>query len=378
RIHVPLKDMAAFKRQLMALPREQLRGAGQELCASFNGELLCYADSEVAILIREQDSAALIDFYIFPARAGDNSKAIGRAEVVRQSRSAKPSPLPVLATLSGDAVGYLHGPAVPRVHELAEIATAFRRLRWDNGENPGERFKKAIRNITALEQTRDVRKLFAGITFEGTMGERDVHMTARWLPIDEDTRKLSEEIFTRPDVPVGVPSLAGLCDGSLMCMRSTGLPNLDRFSELATGIYGAKEREFSRVLNHADEMAALTMFIETWPNAIGAVQRWPAMELEGKPEGGIILGVIDAASRVEGVGGSLRSLHLGKRRAIHTDFVGYMRLPSSDANLVRTMLAFANVSFSPLALANIQQKIETAAIPDSDVPASLFLVSGEA
>ncbi len=377
RIHVPVTDLGAFKRQLTALPRESMPESGRELCASFNGELLCYADRGTAVLVREDQGAVLVDFYVFPMRAKNDSKAPGRAEVVRTSRSAQPAQLPVLATLAGDAVGYLDGAAIPKAHEVAKIASAFRRLQWDEQRDVGEKFKRTIRDITALEQLRDVRRLFSGVTFEGTVGERDVHLTTRWVPADDDARKLSAELFERPDVAVSVPSLAALCDGSVMCMRTTGLPDIKRFGELATGVYGAKEREFSRTLNHADEMAALSMFAETWPNAIGAAQRWPAMELEGKPEGGIILGVIDAVSRIEGAGGSLRSLHFGKRNMVHSDFVAYLRLPKSDANLVRTMLAFAELTFAPATVAGINQKVEAVTIPDSDMPASLYMISGE-
>ena len=84
--------------------------------------------------------------------------------------------------------------------------------------------------------------------------------------------------------------------------------------------------------------------------------------------------VLEAVGRIEGLGGSLRSLHVNRNNATG-DFVGYMRLQGQDLALMRSLLGFAGVRFSPVTLPQVAGKVETAAIPDADVPASLILVT---
>jgi hypothetical protein len=156
-------------------------------------------------------------------------------------------------------------------------------------------------------------------------------------------------------------------------MRTAGIPRLAGFEELATGAYARPSRDFGELLDDTDEFGALQLLLETWPNAIGAVQRWPKQE-GGKIEVAMIGQVLEAIGRVEGTGASLRSLQVGDRRA-SADYVVYQRLHGGDLALIRSLLGFAGVRFSQVTLPQVPGKVDQAQLPDSDVPATFLLVT---
>ena len=89
----------------------------------------------------------------------------------------------------------------------------------------------------------------------------------------------------------------------------------------------------------------------------------------------VMLGqALEAVGRVEGLGGSLRSLHI-QRGNPSGDFIGYMRLQGQDLALLRSLMGLGGVRFSPVTLPQITGKVEQAQIPDADVPASLYLMT---
>ena len=82
---------------------------------------------------------------------------------------------------------------------------------------------------------------------------------------------------------------------------------------------------------------------------------------------------IEAIGRIEGMGGSLRSLHVN-RGNVSGDFIGYMRLQGQDLTLIRSLLSLAGVRPSPVTLPQVQGKLESAAVPDN-LPASFYLLT---
>ena len=105
---------------------------------------------------------------------------------------------------------------------------------------------------------------------------------------------------------------------------------------------------------------------------LGAAQRWPR-EQGGRMETAMLGQALEAVGRVEGIGGSLRDLHVG-RDDTRAEFVGYMRLQAQDLALLRSLTGLAGVRSSPVTLPQVTGKVESARLPDSDVPASLYLV----
>jgi hypothetical protein len=158
-----------------------------------------------------------------------------------------------------------------------------------------------------------------------------------------------------------VPTLAGLCDGGLACMRTAGLPRLASFEELATGVYARPSRELRRDPGDADEFGAITMFLETWPNAIGAAQRWPR-EQGGRMENAMIGQAVEAVGRIEGMGGSLRSLHANRPQ--RQPATSSATAPAGqDLNLMRTLLASPASASTPITLPQVAGKVESGRDP---------------
>jgi hypothetical protein len=224
----------------------------------------------------------------------------------------------------------------------------------------------------AVEKLRETRRLYSGVRFEAGVDPDAVQMTMSWEPADPAAADAATRALTRSPAGVAVPTLAGLCDGSLACWRTTGLPSFAALGELAIGLYDKDERAFKDAIDAADDFGGFVLFLETWPNALGMVQRWG--QQQSGLEAGMIRTALEIVQRVEGSGGSLRSLQL-RDRSVHADYVAYSRMQAPDLALFRSLVGFAELRFAPTTVTGVDSKVEAATAPSGDAPAQIYLVT---
>jgi hypothetical protein len=369
RMHVPVKDASLLTGPLRrALERGGRAPELAAVCGQVGPSDLCTGGGSDLLVVRSGDGAVVFDFFDFNAGTGAAWDPERVAVVTDALRSAAVASNPVLSTLRGDFAVYADADALPGLHEVLSLGEAVGRLSWSPQD-----VQRKLDAGSKLAQLREVRRLFQGARLEFVVDGETAQATFQWEPRDDAARDQLTRLLTRTPAAASVPTIAGLCDGSLACARTAGYPSLAAFEELATGVYARPSREFGDVVDDADEFGALVLLLETWPNALGAVQRWPKQE-GGKIEVAMIGQVLEAIGRVEGTGASLRSLQVGDRRA-SADYVVYQRLHGGDLALIRSLLGFAGVRFSQVTLPQVPGKVDQAQLPDSDVPATFLLVT---
>ncbi|MBK9754324.1 MAG: hypothetical protein IPO88_12600 [Nannocystis sp.] len=367
RVHVPVKDLGLMLAPLRRLAGKNRSPETDSLCGQLGPSELCTGGSRELLLIRAADGAVAIDFFTFEAGTGAAFDP-ERLAVVQQALSAPIASLAPLSTLRGDFVVYADADAVPAIHEVMSVAEAVGRQRWYT-----EGVQSSLAEAAALSSLRETRRLFSGARLEVVVDGDTLQATFQWEPRDDAARETLTRLLTRSPAAASVPTISGLCDGSLACLRTAGFPALSGFDELAAGLYAKPERELMDTINRADEWGALVLFLETWPNFFGAAQRWPKQQ-GGRMETVMLGQALEAVGRIEGLGGSLRSLHI-QRGNPSGDFIGYMRLQGQDLALLRSLMGLGGVRFSPVTLPQITGKVEQAQIPDAEVPASLYLMT---
>ena len=367
RVHIPVRDLALALAPLRRLGDEGRAPELESLCAQLGPSELCTGSSRNLLLVRGAQGAVAIDFFMFTAGTGAAFDA-ERATVVKAALGAPIASLAPLSTLRGDFVAYADADALPAVHEVLSVAEAAGALRWST-----EGVQRYLAEAAALAQMRDTRRLFAGARFELVVEGDTLQATFQWEPRDDQSRELLTKLLTRTPAAASVPTISGLCEGSLACLRTAGLPKPAVFDELAVGVYARPERDVQATLTAAGNFGPLMMFLETWPNLIGAAQRWPGQQ-GGRMETAMLGQALEAVGRIEGVGGSLRSFHVN-RGNLGGDFVGYMRMHGQDLTLIRSLAGLAGVRFTPVELPQVTGKVESTRIPDADLPASLYLLT---
>ncbi len=369
RVHVPILNSEPFARELKRLPPDGKLNA--PICAELQPNVLCAADAEALVLVREMGKALVGDVFLYPAKMGSISDAERRPAIDAALKIEKGS-APV--TLSGDAAGYVDATKLREFATVVSVGDTARSLRWSDAV--GERVERERRALKALDNLRATRLLLRGARYEVAISDEAIRSTFSWEPTDAEAAKTLETMLSHTGLALDAPSIDGLCSNSLVCFRSGGLPSLDALSELATGIYAAPVKEFGRVMDDADDFGPLVIALETWPNVLGAAKTWPQQEARG-PEAAIISQVMGALDNFAGAGGSLRSLMMPKGRGVPAlDFVGYMRVSGAEIGIVRGMLALAGQRLNPVEIEGVSGKVESLAIPE-EVQASLFMITDE-
>lgn len=367
RIHVPIKDLGLALAPLRRIADKSQAPEVAGLCGQLGKTELCAGKSRELLVIRSADSAVAIDFFTFNSGTGSAADP-DRLAAVQQALNAPIASLPALTTLRGDFVVYADADALPPLHEVMSVADAVSRQSWYP-----EGVQRSLAEGAAVTALRETRRLFSGARLEVVVEGDTLQSTFQWEPKDDAARDTLTRILTRSPAAASVPTISGLCDGSLACMRTAGFPSPTGFDELAAGIYAKPERELMDQLDAADEWGALVVFLETWPNFLGAAQRWPKQQ-GGRIETAMLGQVLEAFGRVEGMGGSLRSMHINRGNP-SGDFIGYMRLQGQDLALIRSLMGLGGVRFSPVTLPQVAGKVDQAGLPDADIPASLYLVT---
>lgn len=367
RVHLPVKDLALALAPLRRLGDRGRAPELESLCAQLGPSELCTGSSRDLVLVRGAQGAVAIDFFMFTAGTGAAFDA-ERVTVVKAALGAPIASLAPLSTLRGDFVAYADADALPAVHEVLSVSEAAGALRWYP-----DGVQRHLAEAAAIAQMRDTRRLFAGARFELVVEGDTLQATFQWEPRDDQARELLTKLLTRTPAAASVPTISGLCEGSLACLRTAGLPKPAAFDELAVGLYAKPERDVQATLNAAGDLGPIVVFLETWPNLIGAAQRWPGQQ-GGRMETAMLGQALEAVGRIEGMGGSLRSFHVNRGNP-SGDFIGYTRIHGQDLTLIRSLAGLAGVRFTPVELPQVTGKVESTQIPDTQLPASLYLLT---
>lgn len=372
RAHLPAKDPAALPALLTRMSKRERAPEIDALCNQLGPTEFCFGDSGDVLILRRDQSALLFDLFVFPAGTGGNADPERVATIKAGLSATTPATLPILSTLRGDLAAYFDGAAFPALAEVLAITDAVDDLRWYDAQSIPQRIDRALKTRAALDQLRETRRLFSGVRVEAAFEPDAVQATVSWEPVDTEAAATADRTFQRQPAGVPVPTLAGLCDGALACWRTAGLPGFAALGELAIGLYAKDERAFGDAVRAADDYSVGVIMLETWPSALGMLQRW-GQEQKGM-EAAMIRTALEITQRVEGSGGSLRSLQMGDRN-VQSDYVTYGRMQGQDLALFRSLVGFSQLRFAPTTVAGVDAKVEAAVVPEDDVPVQVFLVT---
>jgi hypothetical protein len=371
RFHVPVTDPAPLRDDLRRISRSDAESSrARELCRTVARASLCMADDDYAFVVREEDHAHVLDIVVFtaPSKREDGQQLA----IVREALAAPPAALPALAELGGDAAAYLHAPAIVGVTEVVALGQAARSLEWSTPDSRGETVDRRLRQLDAVERMSQSTVLFDGLQLEADRDGERLQAVLRWRARAE-SRATAESIFVGAPVRAKVPTLAALCEGAIACARTRGLPRPSTFAEaLATGVWAEDQRALENRLDAGDEMAALQLFVSTWPNLLAAATRWPEQEIGRGPEAALARSVVDAVGRIEGFGASLRSLSADRRR-VQMGYVVYLRALAQDVAMLRGFARMAGLQPSETTVAGVEGVVDIVRVPENDVPAVLLI-----
>lgn len=368
RIHVPTSDSAKIPALIRDKVKPNKTNLADPLCRDL-GAAFCFGDTSALVIARSEAAALVVDVFNFPA-AGDYTGS-ERSESIKAALAAPPAELAVLGALDGDFVVYVDAPIMPILATATTLGDLTRSARYLDQESLLEEIERRRRTLVGLEKIRSTRRLLRGARLEASVTGGDLRATFAWEPMDAAAGEALDRLLSHRGAPLSVPTLAGLCDGALSCFRMTGLPSLADLGEIATGTYAGPASDFSEAMSMGDELAGLALFLETWPNLLGASHRWVKEELRG-PEGAIFNGVLDSISRFEGAGASIRGLKIDPMKDPTGEYITYLRAATPEINLIRGLTGFGGVRFEPLEVAGVDAKIERARLPDADLPLAVL------
>lgn len=339
-----------------------------KLCPSLPQSRLCIADDEFAAVVRSDAGTVTIDFLMFALDTNDLTEA--QSTAIRSAIDLKAIETGGPTELRGDAAGELAAAPIVALAEIDGIRRALSGIRWGDSELD-ETVRNKLEGIEAIERLASAPMLFTAARLEAGIGADDrLQAELRWVAAPD--RRADNDALLGAIVPKApVPSIAGLCDGAVACVRTRGVPKPSSLSDrLATGAWAARPNEFEDTFEKNEELAVLQLVAASWPNLLGAVARWPALEVGDGPEGAMVRNLVDVIGRIEGFGGSLRNFSIGHRN-VQADYVLYARTSAADAGIVRGFLSLAQQSMTEITLAGVQGSMFSYTVPEDDFPATL-------
>jgi hypothetical protein len=368
RWHAPLKDPSKTK-PLFELMSKRPHNEWTTTCATLQPTLVCLGESDALFVLREVPGAVQVDALLFFVQAHDEHDTEIRRTLAQQAIA-----LPVAQSIPG--VGALRGDAnllvasTPTFHVLRanEMARAVRSVRWDGPQALGDyrKFDDALRAV------HDVDRVFDGIKIEARVGPQRVLANLAWLPTPLGKQKMAE-MFALSQVDADVPALASLCEGSLMCARSRGLPSTANFAALATGPFADPELLEGTFEYADDDEIMLLLMLESWPNLIGLLGKFPGQSMQ-PPESVIAENARKAAERVLAFGVAVRKLeHVAGQTNV--EYVAFARMPEMDLSTLRGLVRMGQAGLAPVTIEGVPGSIESAALPDDDLPGRFYSIS---
>ncbi len=369
-LRVPSDDPARIVDELRTRLGSEYVKEGTALCHGLSVDL-CLAGSNDALLVRRDGKAAVLDLIAFTGRMAEHADAKARHSVLVEALDTRQAELPGLAAMAGHGSLYLDAAAFGDLLEHERTIAAIRDLSWSD-PNPADGLARHLDEIERLRRLLEAPRLFDGVLVNAHYERDRAQLQITW-PLREGQAGLAREVLTPPPLAVPVPTLAGLCDGSLACARSRGLPSPQQLgTKLGLGIYG-DPRQLEDALDAHDEGATALVLASTWPNALGTLL-WHAPLSEtrgGGPEAALARSLLDAVGRIQGFGLGVRRVDVG-RRAVIADFAAYARVAASDLALVGTLLAMAEQRLTTTTVQGVEGTVSMLRIPEDDLPSVLM------
>ena len=287
RFHIPSDEPEKIFGFMRRVIPNGPRSRGEPACRGLEVELCTLGGRELMVIHRD-GKAAIFDLFIFSGRY--DAPAEAKTATVKAAIKAKEAKLPALKQMAGHGSLYIDGERVVEMHEHDRVAATTRGL-VGGYESPQNHVKRRLDDAKALRRLLDAPRLFDGMLLNATYDRDRIQLQMTW-PLREGQQELANKTLAPPKIVVPVPTLDALCEGSLACMRSRGIPNPQEMgTSLALGVY-ADPGQLEDAIDEADERAALLLLASTWPNALATVAwQLPQQEARGA-EGAIVRGVL--------------------------------------------------------------------------------------
>jgi hypothetical protein len=368
RWHLPIADAERSKALIDALPDPKI-SQWATTCATLQPALICGGESDAVVVLRQVPGAIQVDGLLFFASAHDEPDTELRRTLAQQAIAMPVAhSAPNVGSLRGDANLLIASTPAVNLMRAMQMARAVSGVRWDGREALDE-YRK---HDDALRAFHDLDRLFEGIKIEARVDPQRVHANFAWLPTSQGKPRIPG-MFALSQVDADVPALAALCEGSLLCARSRGLPSSARFESLATGPF-ADPQVFETTFEHADDTQIMAMLLlESWPNLIGMLAKFPGQTME-PPESVIAENARKAAERVLAFGLAVRKASV-VNDWVSADWIGFARMPEMDLSTLRGLLRMGEVPLAPVTIEGVPGTIESAPLPDPDVPGRFYSIS---
>lgn len=369
RIHIPSDDPSKIFGELRTRIDAKLLIHGGALCHGLGVEL-CVGGGRELLVAHRDGKAAVLDMLFFTGRDMDQADQESRRTLVADAIAARRTELPAVSKMAGHASAYVEASGLVELIEHERVGQAVRTLRW-NDTQPAQSVSRTLDEGEQLRRLLEAPRLFEGL-LANAHHERDRTQLQLTWPLREGQAELARAVLTPPPLVVPVPTLAGLCDGAILCARSRGLPSPQELgNKLGMGIYG-NARQLEDALDDADEAGVALVLVATWPNAL-ATLLWhlPLAEAGRGPEAAFARSLLDTVARVQGLGLSVRRIDVG-RSSLLADYAAYARVPVNDLGLVSTLLTMAELRLTPTTVAGVEGTVSMLRIPEDDVPAVLM------
>lgn len=370
RIHIPADNPAMFTAEARRIAAHDDRW--NEVCRAIPGEAVCMGDTDMVFILREGKSALDIDIVWFATPADRN--APGRIVAAREAVLASTIERPHLSSLRGDAAMWIDSAAIEQLATVDALGQAVRSVEWTPAADRRSTIDRRLERVTAVHDLLSSPMLYRGVALEVVTEGSRVQARLRW-EVERERADQAEALLAGPEPYAEVPTIDALCTGAVACARTRGLPPPSKWrDELATGVWAAPQRELQEKIDVGREWAALVLFAGAWPNFVGAVTRWPAEEIGRGPEAAIANNVFESVGKLEGFGGSLRSLAATHEMGtMVADYAGYARMKKSEVDLVRSLLAFGELQPTDTAITGVPATAQMVRLPTGSMPASLML-----
>ncbi|MFV8750270.1 hypothetical protein ACNOYE_06940 [Nannocystaceae bacterium ST9] len=368
RMHLPIADIERSQ-TLRSMSMKVEPGAWTKTCVSLQPHVLCTGDEGLMLVARMVPGGVQLDALTFFRSAHDEAETELRSAVVQQAVAApSATAIPDVGSLRGDANLLIASASAFNALRARELGETIANLRWE-GRSALERHRERDEALRAIHEPA---RLFDGVALELDVEPQRMLANFAWLPT-----KLGEqaagEMFGLLQVDADVPTLASLCAGSLACGRSRGVPSTARFASLATGPFADPELFETTFEQGEDESMLALLVLESWPNALGMLGKFPGQSLQ-PPESVVAENSKKAVERVLAFGFALRERSTLQGRPLG-EWVGFARMPAMDLSTLRGLMRMAEIGLTPTTIEGVPGSIETAHLPDDEVPARFYAIS---
>jgi hypothetical protein len=343
RVHLPSSDVAKTHQALARMFDAEDHRRGDEACAGIP-DVECVSDGRAVIALRDESAAVVIDFVAFESRLEDSS--VTWSPVVRKAISARPAKVPNADAMGGHAAMWLDPSQLSRLAAVDKLGSVVRNLEWDpdwksNGASNLARLEKIDALVAAT-------RMFTGVRVEAVAEGESLAARATW-PLAEQgmVGRIGASLLASRPSSAQVPTVAALCDGALMCMRTQRLPDArPLLKRLAVDGFGGSAKEVFDRLDRDEEYTFTLLMGGAWANLLAASMTIPDA-MDGT-EATVARTVLDAMMRAEGYGGALQSLSISGFLRFDLKYALYVLAKPQDVQAASGLLSLAGQSTTPL------------------------------